>query len=78
MTTQQLNPYRNYHIYTHSSGGLYPPYTATFDFAEIRANGTVGTAQNVQCNGTYQTEEEAHVAANIAARRYIDALIDRN
>ena len=77
MVAQQSNPYKGYHIYTHSSGGTQPPYTATFGFAEARAGGDVGPIETVQCNGKYQTEPEAHAAANVAARQHIDALVAR-
>lgn len=75
MAAQQSRLYKGYHIYTHSSGGAHPPYTATFGFAEALADGVVGPVQNVQCNGTYQTEQEAHTTADAAARRHIDALV---
>jgi hypothetical protein len=72
------NLYQGYHIYTHSAGGASPPYTAAFGFAKAEANGAIGPVEDVQCTGTYETEHEAHAAANVEARRHVDAFAHHN
>lgn len=69
------NPYRGYHITTHSSGGTSPPYCASFDVTEVLPNGEMGSTEHHECDGTYQSEDDAHAAANVAARHYIDASV---
>ena len=74
MADRQENPYKGYHIVTSSSGDASPPYSATFGIAEARPDGTIGPTETRHCNTTYQTEQEAHLAANVAARAFIDSL----
>ena len=75
MTDRQENLYRGYHIVTSSSGGTSPPYTATFRIAEARADGTIGPTDTRHCDTTYQIAQEAHAAANVAARALIDSIL---
>lgn len=72
MTKQQNDIYKGYTIVTDSSGGNSPPYTAGFGVAPVKSDGTHGPVENRICDARYQTEDEAHTAANIAARMFID------
>ena len=75
MADRQENPYKGYHIVTSSSGGASAPYTATFGIAEARPDGAIGPTDTRHCDTTYQTAQEAHAAANVAARAFIDSLL---
>lgn len=74
MADRQENPYKGYHIVTSASGGTSPPYTATFGVAQALPDDTVGPTDTRRCGDTYQTEQEAHAAANVAARKFIDSM----
>lgn len=75
MAVRQENPYKGYHIVTSSSGGNTPTYTASFGIAKIMPDGANGPTESHRCNGAYQTEQEAHAAANLAARQLIDLIL---
>ena len=75
MTKHQENSYKGYHVVTSSSGGASPPFTATFGVAQVLPDGTIGPTDTRTCKATYQTEQEAHAAANVAAREFIDSML---
>ena len=77
MTDRQENLYKGYHIVTSSSGSASPPYTATFGIAEARPDGTIGPTDTRHCDTMHQTTQEAHAAANVAARAVIDSLVNQ-
>lgn len=77
MADRQENPYKGYHIVTSSSGGNAQPYTASFGIAKIMPDGTNGPTESHRCDGAYQTEQEAHAAANLAARQFIDFILKK-
>lgn len=77
MVDLQENPYKGYHVVTSSSGGKNPPYTASFGIALIQPDGTNGLIEGESCGTSYQTEQEAHIAANIAARERIDSILKK-
>lgn len=77
MTERQENPYKGYHIVTSSSGGAGPPFTATFGVTRVRPDGTIDPMDTRPCKVTYQTEQEAHAAANVAAREFIDSMLTK-
>lgn len=78
MAERQENPYKGYHIVTSSSGDAGPPFTATFCVARLLPDGTTGPTDTQPCKATYQTEQEAHAAANIAARGFVDSMLAKN
>mgnify|MGYP001565268060 CR=1 FL=1 len=75
MTKRQENLYKGYHVVTSSSGSAGPPFTANFGVARVLPDGTIGPLDTRPCKVTYQTEEEAHAAANVAAREFIDSML---
>lgn len=77
MADRQDNPYKGYHIVTSSSEGKNPPYTATFGIAQVMPDGTNGPTETHRCDAIYQTEQEAHAAANLAARQFINSILKK-
>lgn len=73
MTKNQSDNYKGYAIVTSSSGGNKPPYTASFGVSKVKLNGMLDPVESHVCEGKYNTEDEAHAAANIAARKLIDS-----
>ena len=74
MTKRRENLYKGHHVVTSSAGGASPPFTATFGIARVLPDGTIGPTDTRPCKATYQTEQEAHAAANVAAREFIDSI----
>lgn len=76
MTNRQENPYKGYHIVTSSSGGTNPPYTATFGVAEAKPDGTIGPTDSRHCDTMCHTAQEAHAVAYLAARAFIESMLE--
>lgn len=73
----QNDAYRGYTIVTSSSGGNNPPYTASYGVVPVQSDGTCSQINHQACGTQYQTEEDAHAGANIAARKFIDSKVSK-
>lgn len=73
MTKNQSDSYKGYAIVTSSSRGNNHPYTASFSVSKVKPDGMLDPVKSHVCEGKYNTEDEAHAAANIAARKLIDS-----
>lgn len=73
MTKQNNATYKGYNIATHSSGSNTPPYKASFSVVQVSSDKTKLKPEIHFCDGAYKSEDEAHEAANVAARKFIDS-----
>lgn len=70
--------YKGYFVTTSSSGGNNPPYLASYGITKILPGGLAAPTEVIACTDNCQTEQEAHAAATVAARRHIDELTQKS
>lgn len=74
MSTHSSKNYKGYVITTSSLGSSRPPYKASFSVTRVKPDGSCNPIGSHECEGAYNCGDDAHAAANVAARQFIDSL----
>lgn len=73
MASSRFSEYRRFHLETRTSEGV-RGYLVAYTFYSLTASIADRTTRIIE--GEFRTEDEAHAAATLAARRLIDLLVD--